>query len=130
MSAYIVEKETIDRIVTVLRFDRESIEADIITHSFPELDHESNVIGQKLWAMNCEAVDQRYDEKNVIPLYQFEEKQSDKLELLQSLRCLLYQCESGDVDKTPLYKALSGYADHKAWSYIFGLPEYNELAWK
>ena len=64
MSAYVVEKKTIDRIVTWITGQ---ISEPYLRNCLPELATKTEKqLGQKLWSMNVKAVDQRYQEQNPV----------------------------------------------------------------
>ncbi len=127
MSAYVVEKKTIDRIVTWIT-ERERSES--LYYYCPELaTKRPEQLGQKLWNMNCKAVDQRYDESNPVELYRHRYELCDKMQAYKSMRCLLYQCAEGNVPETALYKDLERYTFGLADSIISYLAEYRMAEW-
>ena len=144
MSAFIVETETIDRIVTwvdgKLYRDHPYLYSKFgeavgvgcrptewqIVHS----DKLPNTLGQKLAAMNAAAVDQRYEERNPVQIYRWKPaRQTSPVQVLKSLQCLLYQCSEGDVPERPLYKVLEDAISYLAQEIVRGMPEYERVAW-
>ena len=138
MSAYIVGKETIDSIVTYIHHqpiaEIESYypaiyEAYQNGNKDPHYSPDPNKLGQKLWAMNVRAVDQRYSEKNPIEIYCFELRVARLIQTYKTLRCYLYQCSEGNVPQFPLYQDLEKLSYSIANKIISELPEYEETKW-
>ena len=134
MSAYIVEKETIDRIVTYIH----NQPIAVIENSFPAIYQayqngnkwpDNQALGQRLWVMNTKAVDTRYDENNPFELYRFDFRVSRPVQIYKSCRCYLYQCAEGDVPESPLYQDLEKLCTRLATEIISGLPEYDQADW-
>lgn len=139
MSAFIVGQETIDRIITGLN------RATHGTHGgfdgWPEppdslkvpTDEAYDEVGTALWQMNADAVDQRYNETNPIPLYHFTlaaaKRPVDQFQFLKSIRCLLYQCSEGDVPQRPLYQDLRQYSLILAMWTVERTKEYDQAVW-
>ena len=128
MSAYIVEKATIDRIVTYLETNEVRREIEDYFR-YPTLRGTCAEQGQRLWTLNVRAVDARYEETNPVELYRHESNHCSKTQTLKSLRCFLYQCSEGDIPETPLYKDLSALADRLTMSIVEDLPEYESAQW-
>ena len=126
MSAYIVEKETIDRIVTYLQAPDMR---DHIDHCHPSLTGTAHEQGQRLWTLNVRAVDSRYEERNAVNLYHHSTALCSKAQALKSLRCYLYQCSEGGVPETPLFKALDTLSGDLALEIVGDLPEYAAAQW-
>lgn len=126
MSAYIVEKATIDRIASHLYGQPTYHWTEAERQHIPS---DPTEIGQRLYALNVAAVDARYNETNPIPLYRFESRPSRSIQLLKSLRCLLYQCSEGDVPKRPLYQLLEDESHRLALDIISSLPEWTAADW-
>lgn len=144
MSAFIVETETIDRIVTWVdgklyrghpylysKFG-EAVGVNCrptewqIVHS----DKLPNVLGQKLVAMNVAAVDQRYEERNPVDMYRWRRAlETSPVQALKSMQCLLYQCSEGNVPEWPLYKVLDDAISYLAQHIVERMPEYEKASW-
>ena len=100
MSAFVVEKKTIDRIVTYLQGQK--------SYALPEvLRGDPDALGARLWALNTEAVAQRYDEDPEAITYVWSLALGSLAETAMALACFLYQCTEGDVPESELYRALS-----------------------
>ncbi|SFH20714.1 hypothetical protein SAMN05660649_04239 [Desulfotomaculum arcticum] len=129
MSAYIVGKETIDRIVTFIHGKL----IDTIYHYYPAISDaykgEPNKLGQNLWAMNVRAIDQRYGENNPLNLYKYKCQPESKVQVYKSLRGFLYQCMEGDVPKSQLFKDMDRLANDLAGEIVGELPAYKRAEW-
>lgn len=134
MSAYIVDPETIDRIVTYVedlqlhseRLYLETLKAAEVTAAQATTPDQ---LGQALYRMNVAAVDHRYNERNPVPLYRYSYRHASPVQVYKSIRCYLYQCTEGDVPEQPLYKALERLAERLAAEIIADLPEYKAAVW-
>lgn len=130
MSAFIVGKETIDRIVTYMTSHKHE---DQLGYYYPELskayggDH--NKLGQALVNMNTRAVDERYDENNPIKIYRHSYEYADNVQVYKSLQGYLYQCAEGDVYECPLYNEVQSIENSLAADIIRALPAYENAAW-
>jgi hypothetical protein len=113
MSAFIVDKITIDRTVAGL------------IHFVGMPEDQADKIGRALWKMNREAVCQRYSRDEIMsecadldidgyqwdgetiatPLYS--ERRRQEVQAAKAMNCLLYQMSEGDVPKTLTYKTLA-----------------------
>lgn len=124
MSSYIVDDKTINRILSKYCKDRPIKACD--------------ELGKKMIRMNIEATNQRYPEhpyltekqdKERINNYKFIYQEVTDLQALKSLRCYLYQCGEGNIDKRKLYKELK--KTSLEWSYLIvnELKEYDEAEW-
>lgn len=124
MSAYIVDKKTIDRIVSgmlQLKLNHEMGDIDII---------DNNDLGQKLWDMNAAAVDQRYEETNTKQTYTFNSVDVSIIQAFKSLRCFMYQCSEGDIPDTDLYKQMDIISDRMSNNIVYDLPAFDAAEWE
>src|SRR5436309_1964604 len=100
MSAFIVEPTTIHKIISWLRHEfRQSSYLRKIAENY-QIDVESDGwetrLGQAMYALNIEAVNQRYNEINqtqeyVFVLYAY----ASRIAAWKALGCWLYQCTEG-----------------------------------
>ena len=129
MSAYIVGKKTIDRIVTYINTKR----LQSIDYSYPAIykayQGDCNKLGQNLWKMNVLAVDQLYKENNPIDLYHYECQFVDKIQAYKSLQGYLYQCDEGTVSESPLFKDMDRLANELASEIVMDLSAYEKAEW-
>ena len=136
MSAFRVDTKTIDRILSVASLDeRERMIEDLSRFARGELVIGSPVedkltrIGQAMLALNCRAVDRRYNETNPVPPYEFRFRSCTPIESYVALRCLRYQCNEGDVPDDPFYKALDEMSNDRAHALVRALPAYDKAEW-
>lgn len=106
MSAFFVLEGVIDDVVCLLM------------SSAMDGDDMANALGRELWAMNIDAVQQRYqlpefdDEmkeyKAALASYTYVEPKSvSELQHYKSLCCLTYQCFEGNVPERDLFKRIN-----------------------
>lgn len=136
MSANIVEKETIDIVVTAMvcgthkhsDYPRpptpwaEQLEAD-------EIDD----VGRQLWTLNISAVEARYPGEavnEVIPVdfepaaYKHSHRIATRIEVYKQTMDLVYQCTEGPWIYTPAYKDLQKWASDLAHLIVRDLADY------
>jgi hypothetical protein len=89
-----------------------------------------DAIGKKLYAMNHEALWQRYGTLENCPPYRWQPAgYKTPVRSYKAVQCLLYQCSEGDVPETPLYAELESIKNHLATRIIGELPAYNAVPW-
>jgi hypothetical protein len=139
MSAFMVEDQTINKVVTWLTRE--------VSHNFPDMDwiaHKYGVdlvsekwdekLAHAMFQLNCDGVNARYgkdEAENFRPLnftYKREIYHSS-VQVLKSLRCWMYQCSEGDVPQTKLYRFFEEVGNYLALHIIMDLPEYDEAEW-
>lgn len=97
MSCYVVEKSTIDRLVT------------LVLSAAPEIapTRDPLRLGRLLWTINQEAVNHRYRESGAAPTYARFEFQLDGLpQLVKALDCYLYQADDAPTPHTEFHADL------------------------
>jgi len=107
MSAFIIDKDAMDRVVHLM---------DTEQH-WPA--HDNDAKGRMLYALNLDAVLQRYPSDNIETApgpvdiddihdnYAFDPPESaDPVSCLKSLHCLIYQCAEGSVPDRAVYADL------------------------
>jgi len=120
MSAYIVDKLCIDRIINYLFWNRDKMYCKLknFKTTFEE-NKDEDALGKKLFEMNADAVAQRYREKkpdySSADEYKFTDVSGVSIaQAWQSARCLRYQCSEGNVPKRKLFKQLDEFIDELA----------------
>src|SRR5437870_4242272 len=109
MSAFLVEKTTINNIVSWLRQEllhhsylrpvAERFGVDVVSDGWEQR------LAQAMYALNSEAVNQRYDEKNAVPEIVCDlSPTSSRIAGWKALGCWLYQCSEGTIPQTKLYQ--------------------------
>ena len=149
MSAFIVDNDTINSILAFVevKANRRTASYDYPARRFleatgtdPDADPQALArLGQHLYALNVNAVAQRYPGEPVDQLpgpiaggYTYECRLTacpSPIQAYKALACLLYQCSEGNVPQKPLYKALRALKAGIAETYIERLPEYDAAPW-
>jgi len=98
-------------------------------------------LGKTMYAMNINAVSQRYtdgelpgtydDNNNLVPYRKTLRFDAcpKPVEVYKALTCYLYQCSEGDVDTLPLYRELEALKSEIAMHIVESLPEYEKAKW-
>ncbi len=147
MSAYIVDDETINRIVAGLSWASEFGEWD---RPLPKPTSKKlnlvyagpDAFGNILRNMNAEAVSSRYPNDNPDELpgpvdsngknspYQYHQVEPPSpVQMVKSLQCYLYQCAEGNVPENNLYKALDAYVSELCIHIVTNSAEYSTAKW-
>lgn len=153
MSCYIVEDETINRIVSFCFWEHEDRIKHTIKqvfediginlwgfHNDKETDNAMRIFGEKLLAMNVMSYYARYshqedtkdDIAEAIKEYKFEDlplSEREHCQVLMSIQCFLYQCSEGDVDETPLFLGLRKIEESIKSHLISQMPKYQKAKW-
>lgn len=143
MSAYVVDDNTINKIVAFFTLDTAG-DAKYLGHHRNPLatlgyllgygEEEPRRLAKDMFALNVRAVDVRYGKGQAAefrPL-DFEYKSvlpQPVVHTIKALGCWLYQCSEGDVPKTPLYIAMAKIRNTLCRCVVYDLPAYNEAPW-
>ena len=143
MSAYIVEDETINRIVSFLA---DSAETNKIWLYYPirnlgyELDKPLHVkrLAEEMFTLNCQSVEGKYGEGEAeymsgeqMFVYQpISPLRFNQYQALKSLGCYLYQSCEGGCEQSPLYQALDAIKGKLAYHLICETPQYETAKWE
>jgi hypothetical protein len=129
MSAYIVEHETIQRILDGLN------ERNFWPPEY-NLRPVEKGLGQALLDLNVLSVEERYGKgeakKFGVPLTFVHvdcEGSQDDIQFLKTLKCYLYQSCEGRAEKTPLFSYLDDVRHQLEESIISELPQYETATW-
>lgn len=149
MSAFVVDRETMDRALSALFAN--GVYHDTIFGENPRVGPLSALasrIGRRLWAMNIAAVEGRYPDcvgndhipgwdgcRAMVETYVWQGKpaQATLHELMQpykSLRCLIYQCSEDPVHGSPEFRELERCAGKVAHALVEALPAYDRARWE
>lgn len=140
MSAYIVEDQTINRIVSHLEHDRDAewmrrkVASVLGMSRFDAL-----ALASAMFALNVEAVESRYGdsatygthEGSFRPLdFAYSYESANTFQVLKSLKCWLYQCSEGDIpERSDLFRVLEQYAGELACGIVADMPAYEAASW-
>src|SRR5260370_19625905 len=134
MSAFVVKQTSINKIISWLRHEfLENSSLRLVARQFG-VDVESEGWEQRLaeamYALNIEAVNQRYSEKNSLPeivysLYPY----TSRISAWKALRCWIYQCSEVSVPETNLYRYFAEIEKQTALHIVMGLPAYAHAEW-
>lgn len=137
MSAWIVSKENIDRVITaLLLLEKKSSMSPVPKLSLIKDQEGVNGLGTQLWGMNEDAVKQRYGRPyNDLPgskvvKYKFVTSEADPYQLIMSIHCLGYQCAEGNVPETDLYKAVKKLEEEFEAYLVRTDPRYKNAKWE
>lgn len=138
MSAYIVENETINKIVTQLVMENENkfLKKYIKESINYNIDIGSDIVDfrKALLKMNIAAVEQRYKNEEInkegyLTDYYFKPVICSKIEAVKAADCLHYQCSEGNIPATRLYKTLTKIISVWNKEVVAELPEYKAAVW-
>lgn len=136
MSAFIVQDNVINRIVSKVRDNRSGLE-----HPFKYLGYDlkgnredCERLAVDLHLLNCDGVDDRYGKgtaaHDVAVCFQYRYSEASLIQVYKHAQCLRYQCAEGDVRNRPLFKALDQFVKMLADTIIRTyLPEYEKAQW-
>jgi hypothetical protein len=135
MSAFLVEDNTINRILTALNRDiKESgyLIEEIESATGIDCRHADwiDLLGYDMLLLNRKALNARYDEQSTTFVYKYRVVQVTRIQAIKSLQCWLYQCTEGNVPETRLFKLLDDVILKAMMKgYIYSLPEYDQADW-
>ena len=138
MSAFVVEDQIINRVVTFLADlrDGEHIRRVIAdeTGFHIEQRNDRERLGAAMFALNCSAVEQRYGEGEAKEFrdlnYAYQIELTNAIQAFKALECWSYQCCEGDVPETSLlYATMGRVGDLLARHIVQGLSMYDKAKW-
>lgn len=124
MSAYFVEKETVDGAICA-----------ILHSGFLMSLEQATTLGRSLWLLNAAALEQRYEDESAtdyleeITAYTWAPQRKDQVTLIRALDCLLYQCSEGSVPEAKLFKWAQEIADRLAGPHLRSSQAYYNAPW-
>ena len=133
MSAFIISIETMNSILPILDLCSE------ICAKYGYKPKEYTKLGNDLFAMNYDAINQRYGEKT--PSIDFTPHchpiilmglfgKCGYIQIIKSLHCLHYQCSEGDIPETNiLYKMIEECSLEVSEQLVRKLPQYESTQW-
>lgn len=146
MSAFVVDPETINRIIGFLLHSKRTnqraglwAEKHLSKIEFSLDDPQG--LGQAMYNLNVSAVSQRYPGDDINDLPGSYEKghlrpfafrpmtTTGRFQALKSMRCWLYQCAEGTGPETALFKTFEEISRSLAMQIVDSLPEYDQADW-
>ena len=134
MSSFIVNYRTINRILNYIDLGINDYSKKYIISDLKDKLKIRNLqsFGVKLLKLNIDAVNQRYNENQDYSYalgFRFEPFCVLDIQGLKSLRCLLYQCDEGNVPKRKIFKVLEQFSLAMAYQIVGRLEEYEKSEW-
>jgi hypothetical protein len=125
MSAFVVNPSVIDKVVGYM-YDGQH---DEHVRGRNYTSDEFNEFGRALYAMNVNAVNQRYEDNNEPPTYNYRRRNPTRHETLKAMHCLRYQCSEGNVPECALYAKLTEAIHSLADDIVTDSPEWDAAPW-
>jgi hypothetical protein len=138
MSAFIVEDETINKVIACLNSVENGPEnADWITRPLRNIAYIGKLgktLGEAMFVLNAASVEERYGEgeaRSFRPLdYKFKDiLPPSPIAAYKALQCFLYQSCEGECDKDELFIALEQVKAELAQYIVNRLPQYESAVW-
>lgn len=141
MSAFIVENETINEIISCLISDYENVyfRERLKSHFNSDLGtlEGRQELGKQMLSLNIAAVEYRYDlyhrkkePEETFQSYVFSPILGvNKIKAAKALSCFLYQCTEGEFTEKPLFKILDEIKNAWFSDIVNTLPEYKNAPW-
>ncbi len=148
MSAFIVGHQTMQWVVSSILLTPETanrFDVDILDHAVRETGHQ---LGEQLFAMNCEAIRQRYRDmrgKSDVEVRghwcpgepsvfnwdgPFAHLNMAPEAFIKAICCLTYQCAEGNVpESNPLFAKIESHAGQMAMTVVRNSPAWNSAPW-
>ena len=136
MSAYIVEADTLYRVINLIT------KIDYVNNSLKPIKDEAiltpQILFNKLNTLNRFAISERYEAEKMTdkPSYKFNLERynqvvsnTNQYQNFKSLQCLTYQCAEGEAFKSDLYKSLEEFERSFAVQIISSLKQYEQSTW-
>ena len=134
MSVFMLKDICISRIITYITI----LNSPHIYNAFNDLFNADltkkegrNTLGLSIKDLNATAFELVYQLKleDVEREYVYEYADSNIVQVYKDLQCLLYQCSSGDLDQTDLFKTLSELKNYLGELIITHLPVWEAAPW-
>lgn len=138
MSAFLVNKKTIDRILSFVSSERSRSEffkgelSKDLNVDFSDYEWRDK-LGQKMWDLNQLVLGYRYGDEREVLNYSFFDVSGlmSRIQMFKSLRCWLYQCAEEEIpDKSVLYRVFDEEISRfLAMRIVEDMPEYDRAEW-
>lgn len=135
MSAFLVGKDTIDRIITAMDYElRQDSYLQIKMEEMTGVSYDDtkwkDLLGTLMINMNQMALGERYGDKMEKHTYTFYPKLATRIQYLKSLQCFTYQCAEGVIPQTKLYDFFDRVLERKFMTaIIYSMSEYDKAQW-
>lgn len=143
MSAFVVENQVINTILTYLKDDRDgdwTRDELCKKHGYGMDQQGLDKFGRDMLMLNIDAVEQRYDDDNggyegvdeQYANYKFQVSRSlnsTRMQAYKSITCFLYQCAEGNVPETEFFKLIKEISHRWAHGIVSSLPGYDKATW-
>jgi len=137
MSAYVVEDKTINRIVNYLAKNWHIIARQKLKEAGYDLEKIEGQIrlAQEMFDLNCESVNQRYEDRPARTEFHSEPFMFQKTDLItdvqafKSLSCWSYQSCEGNCNEHSLYKLMQEIEGDIARHIVYSLKEFDIAVW-
>ena len=103
MSAFLVDKKTIDKILTQLDVSVRIASTWAEKEVEPKLGIDCNdsdwktKLGQRMFDLNQLSIEYRYGDQKKELIYKFQTVLCSKMQAFKALQCFLYQCAEGNI---------------------------------
>lgn len=128
MSAYLVEDDVIQAIVTWLGTTKQHMAADHIKLMGLE-NATPDERCQALLDLNQKSVDARYRTSEATPSIKFKKVSLSPIAVYKQIDGYLYQSCEGDCDEQPLFKGLEAMKNQLACEIVDSTEEYKKASW-
>lgn len=142
MSAYVVDNETIDKIIAFIKVNiiNNLVNAPCLKEFLhattnKEINRACQNLGTKMYMLNVGSVRQRYDDADEAGMigqayvYTAINKTVTDIEIYKAIQCWLYQSCEGEAINSSLYIDFREILFQIANSIIRSLPEYSKAEW-
>ena len=137
MSAFLVDKKTINKILTQLGTDTRIARVWAEKEVESKLDIDCNDpewrtrLGQRMFDLNQLALEYRYGDQKKELIYKFQPIYCTKVQAFKALQCWLYQCSEGNIpEDSKLYDFFDNVlVPEWAGSIAIRTPEYEQAEW-
>ena len=124
MSAYIVHPRTMNQVVTYIVSNSSAF------GDFKDIGLDTpGDLGQAFYIMNADAVEERYGDREPVPLFSYRPEVVSKVQVFKAMRNLLYQCTEGAVPESNLFKLLDSLSREVAMYAVYECEEFAAASW-
>ena len=141
MSAYVVDDETINKIVSYLYVNANWADSRICWNASQLVkmgyvltdDASCSELAYKMFDMNVAAVQERYGEADgegfPLPTFKYQFTPASQIEVIKALKAWKYQCTEGRVPNLALYEAMTEVHSLLCIDFVEQTEEYEAATW-